>query len=182
MVPAVPRSRSFRAISVKTTEASPRGPNQPMKATVDGRRCVPSSAIATGTILISVRLRIAYTMGRAESEWVSSLPMNSPPKIDQTRKEADSPSVSANWPGACRRPRGRGPEQDSAGKGRDEPVPADRDRPPVGEQCEGEDGDLLGHVGGPPMVTGQRHIRVGIPSGRTVDEPTLHRVCIRLQA
>jgi hypothetical protein len=44
---------------VKTTEASPRGPNQPMNARVIGRRCVPMSAIATGTILIAVRLSIA---------------------------------------------------------------------------------------------------------------------------
>ena len=44
---------------MKTTEASPRGPNQPMKATVAGRRCVPISAIATGTILITVRLSSA---------------------------------------------------------------------------------------------------------------------------
>ena len=46
-------------MSVKTTEASPRGPNQPMKATVAGRRCVPHSTSATGTILISVRLSTA---------------------------------------------------------------------------------------------------------------------------
>jgi hypothetical protein len=30
-----------------------------MNATVAGRRCVPASEIATGTILITVRLRIA---------------------------------------------------------------------------------------------------------------------------
>ena len=37
----------------------PARPNQPMNATVAGRSCVPSSAIATGTILITVRLRSA---------------------------------------------------------------------------------------------------------------------------
>ena len=53
------RSISSRARRVKTTEASPRGPNQPMKATVVRRSCVPISAIATGTILITVRLSTA---------------------------------------------------------------------------------------------------------------------------
>jgi hypothetical protein len=54
-----PGSISSRARSVKTTEASPRGPNQPMNARVVGRRCVPISAIATGSILMTVRLSIA---------------------------------------------------------------------------------------------------------------------------
>jgi hypothetical protein len=57
--PSPLRSISSRARSVKTTEASPRGPNQPMNATVAGRSCVPINAIATGTILITVRLRKA---------------------------------------------------------------------------------------------------------------------------
>ena len=57
-LPAV-GSISSRARRVKTTEASPRGPNQPIKARVVGRRCIPRSAIATGTILTTVRLSIA---------------------------------------------------------------------------------------------------------------------------
>jgi hypothetical protein len=42
-------SISSKARRVKTTEASPRGPNQPIKATVARRRPVPVSATATGT-------------------------------------------------------------------------------------------------------------------------------------
>ena len=59
IAPSPLRSISSRASSVNTTEASPRGPNHPMNATVAGRRCVPISEIATGTILITVRLSSA---------------------------------------------------------------------------------------------------------------------------
>ena len=47
------------ASSANTSEASPRGPNQPMKATVGRRTPRPASAMATGTIRTTVRLRAA---------------------------------------------------------------------------------------------------------------------------
>ena len=40
-------------------EARPRGPNQPTNATVGSARRLPTSAIATGTMRMTVRLRIA---------------------------------------------------------------------------------------------------------------------------
>ena len=48
--------RASKAIRVNTTEARPRGPNQPMKPTVSARSRVPNSEIATGTIRTRVRL------------------------------------------------------------------------------------------------------------------------------
>ena len=50
---------SSRASSVKTTDANPRGPNQPMNVTVTSRSRVPITASATGTILTTVRLSSA---------------------------------------------------------------------------------------------------------------------------
>jgi len=51
-----PRSTTRRA---NTTEARPRGPNQPMKATVGRRTPMPAVAIATGSMRTSVRLSAA---------------------------------------------------------------------------------------------------------------------------
>ena len=50
---------SSSSISAKTIDASPRGPNQPMKPTVGRRMPLPASAAATGAIRISVRLSSA---------------------------------------------------------------------------------------------------------------------------
>ena len=44
---------------MNTIDANPRGPNQPMKATVAGWNLEPMSASATGTMRTTVRLRIA---------------------------------------------------------------------------------------------------------------------------
>ena len=49
-----------KAIRVNTTDAKPLGPNQPMKATDDGRSPVPTKATATGTMRTKVRLSTAY--------------------------------------------------------------------------------------------------------------------------
>jgi hypothetical protein len=46
-------------------DASPRGPNQPIKTTLAGLRRVPMSAIATGSIRTTVRLRTAYSADRS---------------------------------------------------------------------------------------------------------------------
>ena len=51
---------------------------------------------------------------------------------------------------------GGGPEQDATGERGDEPVPADRHRPLVGQQRQGQDGDLLRDPGGPATVVGHR--------------------------
>ena len=57
---AAPASVSASTARIPNTmEASPRGPNQPMNATVGSASRLPISAIATGTIRMTVRLRIA---------------------------------------------------------------------------------------------------------------------------
>ena len=50
---------SSTAIRVNTTDASPRGPNHPMNPVVSGRNPLPSSATATGSMRIKVRLSTA---------------------------------------------------------------------------------------------------------------------------
>ena len=52
-------SSSITTMSRNTPDASPRGPNQPMSATVGHRNPVPASAIATAAIRTTVRLRTA---------------------------------------------------------------------------------------------------------------------------
>ena len=51
--------KASRARSPNTIEARPRGPNQPTKATVWSARRLPTIDIATGTMRMTVRLRIA---------------------------------------------------------------------------------------------------------------------------
>src|SRR6202012_5574963 len=53
--------RSSSASNANTTEARPRGPNQPTNAVVGQPSLVPSRASATGTIRTTVRLSTAYT-------------------------------------------------------------------------------------------------------------------------
>src|ERR1700734_2285395 len=53
--------RSSSASSANTTEARPRGPNQPTKVTVGQPSFAPIRASATGAILTTVRLSTAYT-------------------------------------------------------------------------------------------------------------------------
>jgi hypothetical protein len=86
---------------------------------------------------------------------VSSAPTKRAPKIDHTRNEPDNPSVSVNWTGPAQAASGGGAEQDAAGEGRDESVAADRDGSLVGEQREGEDGDLLRYLRGPSAFVGE---------------------------
>ena len=50
-------SRATKAVSPNAMEASPRGPNHPMKTMGSVRRWAPASAIATGTMRTTVRLR-----------------------------------------------------------------------------------------------------------------------------
>ena len=65
-VAAVTRMRRFvdwgslsTATIKNTTDASPRGPNHPMNDIVSGRVFVPINEIATGSILMTVKLRQA---------------------------------------------------------------------------------------------------------------------------
>ena len=58
---SAPVPSSSSAISAKTRDARPRGPNQPTNSTVCRSRPAPSKASATGTIRTAVRLSTAYS-------------------------------------------------------------------------------------------------------------------------
>ena len=81
---AVPRSS--RARSAETSDASPRGPNQPTNSTVLRSSPAPQHANATGTIRTSVRLSIAYAT-TARSARTSTIGMASAPNANQTSIE-----------------------------------------------------------------------------------------------
>ena len=87
--PASPMTR-------KTIDASPRGPNQPMKRTVDRWSRRPSNVTATGTIRKTVKLRAAYAIAAGSHSVVRTLPARVSPNAAQTPIASSDPCVSVN--------------------------------------------------------------------------------------
>ena len=83
-----------RYTSPRTIEARPRGPNQPMKITLAALRRVPMSAIATGSIRTTVRLRTAYSQSTALT--CDQLRTTTRPKRKNTERLSSCPHSSAN--------------------------------------------------------------------------------------
>ena len=81
--------------SPNTTEARPRGPNQPMKATVGARAPLPSRAIATGTMRTSVRLSAAYST-TCQVRWGMAQAIPAAPKPIQVTAASTPPASSVN--------------------------------------------------------------------------------------
>ena len=89
------------AMRRNTSEASPRGPNQPMKATVGSPTCRPASARATGSIRTTVRLSTAYTTTCQVISGSASV-IATAPKITQVAAARRSPALSVNTPTSVR--------------------------------------------------------------------------------
>jgi hypothetical protein len=99
------------ATSVNTTDARPRGPNQPMNAMVSRRRPTPWSEMATGSIRTTVRLSRAYAIAVPSIPSVTTGPTKSTPNMIHTKNEAKRPTVSANSTGPCIDPRVAAPNR-----------------------------------------------------------------------
>src|SRR6266498_1841031 len=98
----LPSSSSARR--AKTTDARPRGPNQPTSATVGQPSRAPARAAATGTIRITVRLSTAYTM-ICHVRPLNADATATAPNASQTSSDARAPASSTNGTsGAPRRP------------------------------------------------------------------------------
>jgi hypothetical protein len=80
--------------TANTIEASPRGPNQPRKASVGGLALVPAMATATGAMRTSVRLRTAYA-ATAHVRCSSDGPSSVPPKTTNVAAPSSPPSSSS---------------------------------------------------------------------------------------
>ena len=71
-------------ITANTIDASPRGPNQPMKPIVGARAPDPTMAMATGSIRTSVRLSTAYpASAQLSSPWAPVGPRRIAPNRDE---------------------------------------------------------------------------------------------------
>jgi hypothetical protein len=79
--------------TAKTIDARPRGPNQPRKATVCRRACVPVIATATGSMRTIVRLRRAYP-ATAQVTFPSLGSSRAPPKTMKVAAASRAPSCS----------------------------------------------------------------------------------------
>ena len=103
--PTPARVSASTARSPNTIDASPRGPNQPTKATVGRPSRLPTSAIVTGTMRMTVRLRMAYRIGRRSSViWNSELTKEAPKTVHTAidkRIPAASLNSSAGFLGRC---------------------------------------------------------------------------------
>ena len=77
------------------TEASPRGPNQPMNTTVRRSSCKPTQAMATGTIRMTVRASTANTTSCHSACWKAGTNI-AEPTTNHTRSDSTSPVTSVN--------------------------------------------------------------------------------------
>ncbi len=91
---AVEPSRESNASTPNTTEARPRGPNQPMNATVTGVNPQPISTSATGTMRTTVRARTAKTTVCHVT--FSSAGSIAAPNRNQTTSDRNAPLWASN--------------------------------------------------------------------------------------
>ena len=89
-----PRSTHRPPGSRTRSRPVPVGPNQPMNPTVGIANRLPTSAIATGIIRTTVRLRIAYRTGRRSPDSRRIEPTNVAPKTVHTPIDRRIPAVS----------------------------------------------------------------------------------------
>src|SRR5215212_4864648 len=83
---------SATTISPNTSEASPRGPNQPINSIETPLSLVPISETATGSMRINVKLSTAYRTTRKLKCWIT--PNARTPKTKNTLRLSSCPSAS----------------------------------------------------------------------------------------
>ena len=99
--PAAFPPRSSSASSANTTEARPRGPNQPTNAIVGHPSFAPIRASATGIILITVRLSTAYTTScqvRCSNVGATATAPNASHTSSDTSAPVSSTNGTSGWP------------------------------------------------------------------------------------
>ena len=87
--------RASSASSANTSEARPRGPNQPTNRTVFRSRPAPIEASATGSMRTTVRLSTAYTSDRGAMR-SSMMGTAMAPKASHTSRDTRPPICSTN--------------------------------------------------------------------------------------
>ena len=138
----------------KTTEARPRGPNQPTKATVARSSPVPARAMATGTMRRTVRASTANTTSRQPDALEARDEHDgSEDEPDQQREEGARFLGEAQW--ASSSWWSRVPKAMPATKAAMKPFVPATDRARVGEQRQGQDGEGPDARRAPAVAAGQ---------------------------